>query len=50
MDGGAWQTTVHGVAKSWTQLSDLTYLLKVLNISLLLQPVKNPPAMQETLV
>ena len=22
MDRGAWQTTVHGVAKSWTQLSD----------------------------
>ena len=21
MDGGAWQTTVHGVAKNWTQLS-----------------------------
>ena len=22
MDGGAWKATVHGVAKSWTQLSD----------------------------
>ena len=22
MDGGAWQTTVHEVTKSWTQLSD----------------------------
>jgi len=22
MDGGAWQATVHSVAKSWTQLSD----------------------------
>ena len=22
MDGGAWQTAVHGVAKSWTRLSD----------------------------
>ena len=22
MDRGAWQTTVHGVAKSWTQLND----------------------------
>ena len=21
MDGGAWQDTVHGVAKSWTQVS-----------------------------
>ena len=25
MDGGAWQATVHGVAKSRTQLSDLTF-------------------------
>ena len=24
MDGGAWRTTVHGVAKSWTRLSDFT--------------------------
>ena len=22
MDRGAWQTTVHGVTKSWTRLSD----------------------------
>ena len=22
MDGGAWQASVHGVAKSWTRLSD----------------------------
>ena len=22
MDGGAWQAAVHGVAKSWTRLSD----------------------------
>ena len=25
MDGGAWQAEVHGVAKSWTQLSDITF-------------------------
>ena len=25
MDGGAWPPTVHGVAKSWTQLSDFTF-------------------------
>ena len=25
MDGGAWQVTVHGVAKSQTQLSDFTF-------------------------
>ena len=26
MDGGAWWATVHGVAKSWTRLSDLTFM------------------------
>ena len=26
MDGGAWWATVHGVAKSRTRLSDLTFL------------------------
>ena len=25
MDGGAWWAAVHGVAKSWTQLSDFTF-------------------------
>ena len=25
MDGGAWRAIVHGVAKSWTQLSDFTF-------------------------
>ena len=25
MDGGAWWATVHGVAKSWTQLGDFTF-------------------------
>ena len=25
MDRGAWRATVHGVAKSWTRLSDLTH-------------------------
>ena len=27
MDGGAWGATVHGVAKSWTRLSDFTHSL-----------------------
>ena len=27
MDRGAWQATVHGVAKSWTRLSTLTLSL-----------------------
>ena len=26
MDGGAWQATVRGLTKSWTQLSDFTSL------------------------
>ena len=25
MDGGAWWATVHGVAKSWTRLSNFTF-------------------------
>ena len=25
MDGGAWEATVHGFDKSWTQLSDFTF-------------------------
>ena len=25
MDGGAWWAAVHGVARSWTQLSDFTF-------------------------
>ena len=29
MDGGAWQATVHGVAKSRTRLSDFTHYEKV---------------------
>ena len=31
MDGGAWLATVHGVAKSRTQLSDFTYLAEHLH-------------------
>ena len=27
MDRGAWRVIVHGVTKSWTQLSDFTYHL-----------------------
>ena len=29
MDGGAWWTTVHGVAKSWTRLSNLTLTIYI---------------------
>ena len=34
MDRGAWQATVHGVAKSWTRLSDFTHSLCFLNLAL----------------
>ena len=27
MDGGAWNATIHGVAKNWTQLNDFTFTL-----------------------
>ena len=27
MDGGAWWVTVHGIEKSWTQLSDFIFTL-----------------------
>ena len=29
MDGGAWQATVHGVTKSWTQLNGFAYVLGI---------------------
>ena len=32
MDRGAWQATVHGVAKSWTRLSDFTFTFTFRNI------------------
>ena len=32
MDKGAWLATVHGVAKSWTRLSDFTIYLLSLKI------------------
>ena len=35
MDGGAWQATVHVVARSWTRLNDSTFTLYT---SLLLSP------------
>ena len=28
MDRGAWRTTVHGIAKSWTQLKQLSMYAK----------------------
>ena len=29
MDGGAWWAAIHGVAKSWTRLSDFTFTLNI---------------------
>ena len=29
MDGGAWWAAVHGVAKSWTRLSDFTFTFNI---------------------
>ena len=53
MDRGAWWATVCGITKSRTQLSVHTHAktCKVpFNCNLIAQLVKNPPAMQETLV
>ena len=53
MDRGAWWATVCGITKSRTQLSMHTHAktCKVpFNCNLIAQLVKNPPAMQETLV
>ena len=33
MDGGAWWATVHGVAKSWTRLSDFNFTFTYLKPS-----------------
>ena len=44
MDIGAWQATVHGAAKSRTQLSSFTLA------SLVAQRLKRLPALQETWV
>ena len=51
MDGGAWEAAAHGVAKSWTRLSDFTSLTPLdMGASLVAQVVKNLPAMWDTWV
>ena len=50
MDREAWHAAVHGVAKSWTQLSDSTELNICKGVSLIAKLVKNLPARQESLV
>ena len=32
MDGGAWQATVHGVAKSWTRINDFHFHYYIYNV------------------
>ena len=45
MDRGAQQATVHGITKSWTQLSDCTELSSYnVYLPLVAQMVKNLPA------
>ena len=52
MDRGAWQATVHGVAKSQTRLTDFTFRIYFINTSFpgswVAQVVKSLPTMQET--
>ena len=55
MDRGAWRATVHGVAKSWTQLRTYHSTLGFENclcgtVSLVTQMVRNLPAVQKTQV
>ena len=32
MDGGAWRATFHGDAMSWTQVSDLHFIISILSL------------------
>ena len=48
MDRGVWRVIVHRVAKSWARLNVCVH--SGTGASLVTQPVKNPPAMQETSV
>ena len=38
MDGGAWKAADHGVAKSWTRLSDFTFTFHFHALEMEMQP------------
>ena len=40
MDWGAWWATVHGVAKSWTQLNDFTFIYNLLRYKKMIAKLK----------
>ena len=42
MDGGAWWDTVHGVAKSWTRLSNFTFLFSLLEETIMYRSGQDP--------
>ena len=44
MDREAWRTEIHGVAKSWTRLSDWTKLIYPWGVFQVAQVIKNLPA------
>ena len=44
-DREAWSAAVHGVTKSWTQLSDIYMYVYICGVSLVAQLVKNLPGM-----
>ena len=44
-DCKAWHVAVHGVTKSWTQLSDIYMYVYICGVSLVAQLVKNLPGM-----
>ena len=39
MDGGAWQAAVHGVAESWTRLSNFTFTFHFHELEKKWQPI-----------
>ena len=49
MDRGAWWATVHGVAKSWTQLSDFTHTHTYREVKGLSDEVEIPQVLPEGL-